>query len=621
MRYALAAVLLLILAQPSWAQEPKVLTMMWEDTIVPAIDEKVTILMTEVEDINADGVDEAVVVTSGIPSSANKALKNRVKVYTANGSILWEYGVDSRITSVLLYDLDNDRRLELLVASGETINGIQRGALRIIGSDGDLIRTIDTSAIFNVMAIGDINSDRYYEIAAGSGKKVYFMRAFGEILWTYPPKGYGNMNRTVDAIAMRDMTATGVTEVLFASDKLYYLDYNDRPIRAFDAEPDAQYLKKGFKEVVIGKVSRGNFMDAIAVTNSNVIYDIGIENVSIFETTSVDHDLLFRWNSKLGCDIRDIKLADIDSDELDEVLVACASGRLYALDNNGGVSWVYPLDGAPNELYLKDVDDDNVSDILIPCESGSVYLLDLGGNFKWREYAGAPALMAAAGDMNNDNSKEVVVLTDEPKIKAYRVNETYSFTSRANALFSLGQAAYIQGDLDTAKKHIDQAKSMYLKIGYGKGVADCQRLLDDITYSKNSIRRKEADMFYSKAYEYYFLGDYENALTFVDRAAERYREFLDNEGIVKCELLKLQVNRQLGRVGPEVTTAPSTQTTLPAPEEGGGNIAVFAVLALLILLLLGVAAKRRKAAGKGGHDEIEGLEEFGDLGGGGEVTK
>ena len=146
------------------AQEPEIMTLIWEKELLPDIDEQVTVEELDVVDINADGYADTYVVTSGLATSVHVNKKNRLWAFKPNGSVMWVYGVDDHIRKVQAYDINNDRMMEFVVASGERLNNFKRGQIRIIDHEGDLIEKYGSSAIMDDIDVGDIDSDRYYEI-------------------------------------------------------------------------------------------------------------------------------------------------------------------------------------------------------------------------------------------------------------------------------------------------------------------------------------------------------------------------------------------------------------------------------------------------------------------------
>jgi hypothetical protein len=586
--------------------EPVILNKLWEHDLLPDIKETALVTELGIDDINDDGYAEAYAVTSGLASSSNAAQKNHITVFWRNGSVMWEYGIDDRVKDVIVYDIDNDRRKEFIVTTGETLNKVQRGTIRIVSSDGVLMRKYDSTAIINSMYLGDLEGDKYYEIAAGSERKIYLFRTYGEEVFHYPPKGL--MNLSVDAIYIYDLNNDKRGEIIAGAEKLYYLGPKGTLAGSIDIEREIPYANKGIKFIDVAKFISAS-PETIAVTKSNNIIAVSFNRTSSSTDGPVFEELGVDWSVNLNCRVNDMVINNINGDAFDDILIACSNNKIYALNQNGAVTWAYPLDGEPMSIYVKDIDGDGADDILAALSSGSIYALDMTGEFKWRQRAGSPLTAISAGDMDGNNLNEIAVTTGTPSIKVFGINETYTFRRRADTLYVLGQDTYLSGKSKVALEHFKEAKKMYMKLGYEKGVIDSQAFITKIENEENSKYREEADAFYTKAQEYYAVNDFANAKTFVEKAQERYTEFNDNEGIVKCELLKLQIEKLMGEIKPTIPPQDTTtSTTLPA-EEGGIGLYVYVLIGFVILLIIGAAVAKSKAKG-GFQDSLEGSEDI-----------
>ncbi|MFH1055559.1 MAG: VCBS repeat-containing protein [Candidatus Altiarchaeota archaeon] len=606
MRSVRLLVLILAVLQAVSAQQTDVLSPVWTQPLMPSVDDNVIVVGAWVKDIDADGRGEAVVVLSG-PRIFRMVgdVKNHVSVFSVNGSVLWEIEVDERISSAALFDVDNDGRLELVVASGEELNNIQRGTVRVMGSEGRTLRKYDSSAVMGSMYVGDMEEDRYYEIVGGSKQRIFLFRSYGENIWMYPPRGEGVLNVSTDAVYIYDVDKNGVGDVIAGSDALYYIDASGKLMGKIDVEPNVDIRKRGFKFVSAAKGVNSNYPTTIAVTDSDKIVAVGIDKAEGVgytsptgqKRTATTLDLSVKWTLDLKCSVRDAILANLDGDDAMETLVACANNKVYAVDNNGLVLWDYPLDGEPNDISLEDVDGDRMEDILVAVSSGSIYLLDASGDFKWRYNTGSPLMVVSAGNMLEDGTKGIIAVSEDYKAKAYIVNETYTVRRRADTLFNLGQEAFISSDTTGAIEYFKEAKALYLRLGYERGVQESQSFIFRMETNMLEERRREADIYYSKAQELFFSEDYTSSQSFVNKAQAIYSEFGNQEGVVKCELLKLQIEKRLGDVGGTIPYRPSTSTTLPAAD-GVMNMQNYLLLSVLLIVLLALYLRRRSSGGR-----------------------
>ncbi|MBD3389192.1 MAG: hypothetical protein GF416_08865 [Candidatus Altiarchaeales archaeon] len=593
MRVAWVFLLVFLISISAAAEEPTVLSPLWEDYPVTGLDERVSVVLNSVVDVDGDGFEDVCVVTSGSAGTRNIKNKNHVSVYTKNGTKMWHYGVDDVIKDAMVFDLDRDQRYEIILSSGQILGTpqIHRGSIRILDSRGNLKRKFDSTAVLNDIHIDDVEGDKYYEVVGGSDGRVYLFRSYGERIWNYPDKGDGLLDIPVMAVNMYDMDSNGRKDIIAGSDQLYFINYNGRLMTQVDVEPDLPKLKKGIRRILIGKLTDTGFPDILVVTDSERIIAVKTTEIVASTNENIKIKSSVQWTADLKCTVNDIVMVDLDTDDLDEMLVACSDNKLYALDHNGMPIWDYPLDGEPSQLFIKDVDNDQVEDLLVSVLSGTVYLLDLSGNFKWRHNTGVPLMKVASGNIFGDLVDEVVVVSNEPRIMAFMVNETYNIRRRADTAYNLGQEAYITSDYESALEYFREAKNLYIEVGYEKGQVDSERLITLIEGLLQEDSLEAANIMYSRAQDAFFSGDYASAKTLAEKAMDIYKSNGDREGEVKCELLLLQVEKQLEYPQYLSTLPKSTSSTLPEPEKPNRMLyIVIGVLAVIVILLL---VKRR----------------------------
>jgi tetratricopeptide (TPR) repeat protein len=309
------------------------------------------------------------------------------------------------------------------------------------------------------------------------------------------------------------------------------------------------------------------------------------------------------WSVNLGCSVKDFLLWKAEGEKYDNILVACSDNKIYELNRNGVIVWTYPLDGRPTSMYIEDVDGDGIDDLLVSVASGSVYALDLSGDFKWRYTIDKPLMKVAAGDMAGDGNKEVAVVTEDPAIKVYNVNETYTERRKAFTLFYLGRDEFLASrNLIQSLAHFKEAKAIFVKLGDEQKAMECQTYIARIEAMLNNTQGQEADMLYARANEYLQTGEYDNALSSLEKAASIYSDNGNSDGIVKCELLKLQIEK-IKKTPPTATLAKTTTTTIA--ELSKDDTMTYAILGVLVLAAVAIIALkiRSSRAGQGAEDE------------------
>jgi|GEM_PF-6786316 len=616
MRRFFALFILLAVMGPACAQQTDVLTEMWRNNLMPAIDEIALMEDVWIKDIDEDGRGEVVVVTSGLQNTKYTNKINTVQAFRANGTVKWYYGIDDRVLNAKLFDINNDRQFEVLVTSGEELNRIQRGKIRIIGPDGDLSRIIErgdmASAIFDVFDIGDLEGDRDYEIVAGSRFRAYLIKRYGETIWTFPPKGVGNFNRSVSYVAFHDMDQDDRDDVLIGVDSVLFIKSNGFLMGSIDLEPDLEPKKKGYRFISRANLGPTQYPSTLVITESDQVMSITMTEITSQGSERPKLKLQKDWKLTLKCRPKDWALHNIDSDDYDELIIACSDNKIYAVDNNGLIQWDYPLDGEPEDLVIEDMNGDDRGDILTCANSGSIYLIDGSGSYLWKYTADTPLKRVGAGYLDDDEIKEVAVLTENADVIALTINETYNLRRRADTLYNLGQQAYIISDYEKAKGNFEQAKVLYLRLADQRSILDCDEFLRKIDDQMRRKRKEQADILLSKARDYFFQEEYDSSKSNAERAIKLYEEFGNTEGILNCELLLIQIEKQQGLYKTTTTfIIQTTTTTVPMISEEDYSILIYVGGGLIAFMAFGVMARGKKKKAKGGVDES--LDELSEL--------
>jgi tetratricopeptide (TPR) repeat protein len=613
MRGWLVLLLALMLVSGSRAQQADILSKVWEENLVPQRDRNTRVFGVWVYDIDGDGFGEAVVVTTGIKTEGTVRFnRNHINVFSYDGERKWRRELDNEILAVVPYDISNNGLLEFFISSGESIDRIHRGNVRVIDGFGANRANTDFHALVRSARIADIDADRYYEVAAGSSQRVFLMRPDGNVLWMYPPRGQELFEQTVDAVEFYDLDASGKLDVIAGSDAVYFIGWHQGLMGKYVLEPELHPLKRGVKYLAAGNFAPNTYADIVAVSRSNIVHLLSVDKIKAktFDTEVVrkfggrELEVSLQWEYDPKCDINVFHTLNIDGDDYSEVIIACSNNRIIALDNNGLPLWDYPLDGRPNDIFVGDIDGDGFDDLLIGASSGSIYLIDTRGNFRWRYDVGSPVERVSAGFRDSVENIFIVAATGDLMAHAYVINETYSLRRRADTLYNLGQNAYIRSDYDEAVGHFTEAKRLYTQLGYDRGVMNSQSFISNIELGILDERRKEAEQFYQKAQDLFFLGDYGGSLSFAKRAREIFEEFNNHEGMVRCDLLELQIQRVMsGDQGGGEAQVIVTTTTIASAEDTGSQGTYIIVIFLAFLAVAALIILKKRSEGGAAKDE------------------
>ncbi|MBU0762514.1 MAG: VCBS repeat-containing protein [Candidatus Altiarchaeota archaeon] len=581
-------VLVIVLFGVVDAQQAEVLKQVWNDSLAPSMDDRIDIVGIWVEDLNLDSHGETAIVTAGVASTSNANKINRLHLYRQNGSLYGAYGIDDHVRAATIFDLNNDGIPEFIITSGEKLNKIQRGSVKIISSKGNLLREFSSTALTNTLEVVDIEGDKYYEILSGSEQKVYLQGNHGEKIWEYPGKGGGTFFKEVGDVAAYDIDRDGKLDVIAGSDGVYVINSNSVLAGNIDLEPELTTLKKGTKFIYETGSTKGSEAGIMVMTESNQLFKIELMQINSNSKIGfylIDRYVNISWTIDPKCDILDSEKTNIDNDGQPEFLIACRENKVLAIDDKGSIKWEYFLDGAAEDISLEDMDLDTRDDILVATSSGSIYLLSLDGEYMWRYSSGKPLQAVAGGSGGPSGSKQVSVVTTDGVAIGYEINEEYNTQRQAEKLFNLGQHAFLMSDFPKAKKYMEDAKVLYVKLGDERNVAECEsfiRRVDDLM-AERAI--EEADIFLVKAREYYYQQDYENAKLYTKRAKEMYEKYRDREGVVKCELLELEIEKAIEIYRTHATVA--VNATSIQFEDESSSITSTMVIVVGIVVLIG----------------------------------
>jgi hypothetical protein len=140
-------------------------------------------------------------------------------------------------------------------------------------------------------------------------------------------------------------------------------------------------------------------------------------------------------------------VADIDGDNMNEILVGSDSDTLYCLDHDGYIEWKFGTgDDIISSPTLGDIDQDGYLDVVFQSEDGYLFVLDNQGNplTGWPQqledipynarYNSTPAL----ADIDGDLELEIVTLSPKycPGQFSYTTTRVYAFNADGSTLWT-----------------------------------------------------------------------------------------------------------------------------------------------------------------------------------------
>lgn len=287
----------------------------------------------QVMDVTGDGVPE--VLYGDGQWGASYALDG------ATGQLLWSVdNPEHGVTDLLVADLDQDNQLELLWGAGYSSTGPDYLFIHDLVTDTLDWQSGESGGPYYAVAFGDIDGDgiqdRIFssfesESGYGDGIVTVIASSSNQVLWQTNGNTFGGHAWTgIHALAVQDVNADGINDVVVATDNLY---------------DGSLYFLSG---------ADGSVMDEITLDSGSPLYSLA--------------------------------LADVDGDGVDEILAG--GGK----EHTGSIgTFVYQLDGSTSTLEftypsmgtdwadvwsLETLDMDADGDLEIIAAKGGVYTID-----------------------------------------------------------------------------------------------------------------------------------------------------------------------------------------------------------------------------------------------------
>ncbi|MBL1213042.1 MAG: choice-of-anchor D domain-containing protein [Ignavibacteriae bacterium] len=413
--------------------------MFWNYTIpdnpATGFQDKTLEALRPINDITGDGVSEIIVASEnyyilcldGAASSSNDYLWsfNMHKGSSNAGSIgiNFEYGVQDALA--IAPDLNNDGYEDVVIAVGggnEHVYALDGTNGNIIWSFGDDInfdkgdfeavdvkRDFNNDGINDVLAIADGND-------TGSGyKRAYlFDGTNGDMIWNYsypgPNPSFGKTIISIDDINGDDKpdAVIAVGNNGTANLKVYALNgINGTPIWNF---PLTTYEPKELLELPVP----GDTPDVIAAGYFGELYRLDGET-----GTEI-------WNYNLGglsAVIQMDLLKDINSDGIDEIVVASFGGGLTCIDGaDGSLKWLYPMANQYGVYSVPDLNNDGYDDVITGDQNGKFYAINGDGQTVLFSYTFAGDPISAVGyvpSIDGNLSYELLAGTRNGKVACF----------------------------------------------------------------------------------------------------------------------------------------------------------------------------------------------------------
>jgi len=239
----------------------------------------------------------------------------------ADGTVVWQSQLDEAVNAACLADLDGDKRMELVL-------GGPRG-ITTLSSEGQALWFHRTGYGIDTVTAKDVNGDGRDEVmAATEYEHVYLLAADGNAIWHYwsQRRGFGG---TVTGLAVGDLDGDGRYEIAAGFD---FPGYKDLPPsgHVLLLDDDGQEVWRRQEESAVLCITTvdpdGDGRPLIAAGTADGRFLV------LYADSTV------RWQHELGSAVLHVLGRDIDDDGQEEV-VAVARDHLLALDDDGSPLW------------------------------------------------------------------------------------------------------------------------------------------------------------------------------------------------------------------------------------------------------------------------------------------
>ncbi len=320
---------------------------------------------------------------------------------------------DSPITGNVLYtpillDFESDGKIEIIVGSHDTIRCMH-------DPDGDGTWSLRWeeqigSSIHNSPNIADLEGDGEVEVLmiSESADSLFAIDNRGNTKWQYNYRSQAGYSDCHSSVASGDLNFDGTLETLFScqsSGKMLVIsDEGDNDvIGGGSINSGGWHSSPAIAELDGDDTS----LEYIHQGAAGTIFAIKMGGASLWEK-QVFPSTTTNPSPAIG---------DLDQDGRNEIIVVSeASNNLYCLDGaNGNENWHFTMSsGSMSSAALADLDGDELWEVIIGDTSGNLYCIDYEGKKVWSVNLGAAIKPSPAiADLDGDGLLEVVEVTND----------------------------------------------------------------------------------------------------------------------------------------------------------------------------------------------------------------
>jgi hypothetical protein len=322
--------------------------------------------VTQVVDLNKDGLNETVVVDSelGIP---------KVIVFSSTGTILWkrifnDYTGSRNINSLNFGKLNNDETLDIVLMLRLNGNGPDY-EIALSGVNGEKLWQYSWDNFYQNgvgEAMADLDADGYDEMLLSTYKNMWLIDQNGAVLkgpYTSAANGNGSYVTIIASLAdginiLRGPAVSNITAH----------NSNDATQLKWALTVDEGIWRR--TPAIVKDPQRGNYNNALIINFSSQMKYLSGLNGTQLATAQI---------SPGKYDTSSMVVGDINNDKNDEVVLGSQDGFLYAYtvqSTSLTKLWEYDFGYNVGNPILADTDGDGDLEIIVSVGDGNVYNLD-----------------------------------------------------------------------------------------------------------------------------------------------------------------------------------------------------------------------------------------------------
>lgn len=317
-----------------------------------------------------------------------------------DGTQLWSWVGTQNLYAVTTGDFNNNGQVDVAVA------GDDDRVTALYGNNGNVMWQFNTpgNQIYRkCLQATDLNNDGKIDVIAGCDDSyVYAINGLnGNQLWSR------YVGAAVNEVELAQMDASGPMDIIVAvggganGEKVVVIDGSNGNIQWSYNAPEA------VEHVEVLDVNGDNVPDVAAAITPYVPKQI----IMIDGST---HTTIWTKSLSTSSNVHSLAHGDLNGDNIPDVVVPGSSdNKVYALNgSNGNELWNYLTGGEINTVAIADVDSDNLLDVVAGSDDQNVYVINgYNGSSTWSYSTADDVMHIQLGDISGDGMPNIACVT------------------------------------------------------------------------------------------------------------------------------------------------------------------------------------------------------------------